>query len=67
MAASVVVLLLKNNVSAGPGGHSLAGTAVSNPASVIDVSVLYCVLSGRVLCDGLITYTEEAYRLYVCH
>jgi hypothetical protein len=24
------------------------------------------VLSGRDLCDGLITHPEESYRLYVC-
>ena len=35
----------------------------SNPTGGVDVCLL-CVLSGRGLCDGLITRTEESYRLW---
>jgi hypothetical protein len=30
----------------------------------MSVSCEYCVLSGRGLCDGLITRPEESYRLW---
>ena len=42
-------------------GRSLAEIVGSNPAEGIDVC-LCCVLSGRRLCDGLITRPEESYR-----
>jgi len=43
--------------------HSLAGIVGLNPAGGTDVC-LCCVLSGRGLCDGLITCPEEkSYRL----
>jgi len=45
-------------------GRLLAGTAGSNPAKDMTVSCECCVLSGRGLCDGLITRTEESYRLW---
>ena len=44
-------------------GRSLAGIVGSNPAGGMDVSVECCVLSGRDLCDGLITRPEKSYRL----
>ena len=43
--------------------RSPAGIAGSNPAGGMDVCLL-CVLSGRGLCDGLITRPEESYRLW---
>ena len=43
-------------------GRSPAGIAGSNLAEGMDVCLL-CVLSGRRLCDGLITRTEKTYRL----
>jgi len=42
-------------------GRSLAGIAGSNPAGGMDVCCECCVLSGRGLCDGLITRPEESY------
>jgi hypothetical protein len=34
----------------------------------MDVCILWVLLSGRGLCDGLITHPEESYRVcYVCH
>ena len=45
-------------------GRSLAGIVGSNPAGAwMSVHVECCVLSGRGLCDGLITCPEESYRL----
>jgi hypothetical protein len=46
--------------------RSPAGIAGSNVAGGIDVRLLCCVgcLSGRGLCDGLITRPEEFYRLW---
>jgi hypothetical protein len=45
-------------------GLSLAGIAGSNPTECVDVSIFKCcVLSGRGLCDGLITRAEVSYRL----
>jgi len=38
----------------------LTGIAGSNPASVMDVCLDYCVLSGRVFCVGLFTGPEES-------
>ena len=47
-------------------GRSLAGIAGSNPAEGKDGCLLrvLCVLSGRGLCDGLISRSEESYRLW---
>ena len=45
-------------------GRSLAGIVGSNPAGGMSVCVECCVLSGRGLCDGLITRPEESYRLW---
>ena len=42
-------------------GRSPAEIVGSNPAGDMDVC---CVLSGRGLCDDLITRPEESYRLY---
>ena len=36
----------------------------SNPARGMDVCCECCVLSGRGLCDGLITRPEESYRVW---
>ena len=46
-------------------GRSLAGIAGSNPAGGVDGCSLwvFCVLSGRGLCDGLITRPEEEFWL----
>jgi hypothetical protein len=47
-------------------GRSLAGIVGSNRAGNIDVSsVSVCVLSGRGLCDELITRSEDPYRPFV--
>jgi hypothetical protein len=46
-------------------GRSLAGIAGSNLAGAwMFVCCKCCVLSGRGLCDGLITRPEESYRLW---
>jgi len=45
-------------------GRSLAGIVSSNPAGGVGVCVECCVLSGRGLCDGLITRPEKSYRLW---
>jgi hypothetical protein len=46
-------------------GRSLAGIAGSNSAGAwMCVSCECRVLSGRGLCDGLITRPEESYRLW---
>jgi len=42
-------------------GRSLAGNVGSNPAGAWMSAC--CVLSGRGLCDGLITHPEESYRV----
>ena len=42
-------------------GSLLAGIAGSNPAGVMDIYCDYCVLSGRGLCDVLITRPKESY------
>jgi hypothetical protein len=44
-------------------GLSLAGIVGSDPAGLMDVCLVCYVLSGRGLCDGLITRPEESYRL----
>ena len=44
-------------------GRSLAGIVGSNPAEGMDVCVECFVLSGKGLCDGLITRPEKSYRL----
>ena len=46
-------------------GRSLAGIASSNSAGGMHVCREYFVLSGRGLCDGLITRPEECYRVCV--
>jgi hypothetical protein len=46
-------------------GRSLARIAGSNPAGGMDaVPCECCVLSGRGLCDELITGPEESYRVW---
>jgi len=49
-------------------GRSLARMAGSNLAGNMCVSVCFecCVLSGRGLCDGLITRPEESHQVSVC-
>jgi hypothetical protein len=44
-------------------GRSTAAAVGSNPPGEMDVCLLY-VLSGRDLCDELITRPEESYRLW---
>jgi hypothetical protein len=44
-------------------GRLLAETVDSNPTGGMDVWCERCVLSGRSLCDKLITRPEESYRL----
>jgi len=45
-------------------GHSPAEIVGSNPIEGMDVSCECCVLSGRGLCDGLITCLEESHRMW---
>jgi hypothetical protein len=45
-------------------GRSLTGIVGLNPTGDMDVSYECCVLSGRGLCDGLITRPEESYRVW---
>jgi hypothetical protein len=45
-------------------GRSPAEIVGSNPDGGMDVCRECCVLSGRGLCDGLITRPEESYRLW---
>ena len=45
-------------------GLSLARIAGSNPTVVMGVCRECCVLSGRGLCDELITRPEESYRVW---
>jgi len=47
-------------------GRSPDETVGSNPTGGVDVCLLWvlCVLSGRGLCDELITLPEESYRLW---
>jgi hypothetical protein len=45
-------------------GRSLAGTASLNPAGGMDICLLDYVLSGGCLYVGLITRTEEFYRVW---
>ena len=48
-------------------GRLIAGTAGLSPAEGMDVCLVFvvcCVGSG--LCDGLITRSEESYRVCVC-
>jgi hypothetical protein len=45
-------------------GRSLSETVSPNPTGGMDVCCECCVLSGRGLCDGLITRPEESYRLW---
>ena len=42
-------------------GRSIPGIAGSNPVGVMDVCCECCVLSGRGLCDELITIPEVYY------
>ena len=44
-------------------GHLLAEIVGSNPTGGMDVCFECCVLSGRGLCDELITRPDEYYRL----
>ena len=45
-------------------GRSPAEIVGSNPAGGLDICQLYCVLSGRGLCDELITRPDESYQLW---
>ena len=46
-------------------GGTLAGIVVSNPAGAwMSLSCDCCVLSGRDLCEELITRPEESHRLW---
>jgi hypothetical protein len=44
--------------------HSSAEIVGSNPTGGMDVCCECCVLSGRGLCDELITHPVESYRLW---
>jgi hypothetical protein len=44
-------------------GRSSTAIVGSNPSGGMDICPL-CVLSGRGLCDGLITRPEDSYRLW---
>jgi hypothetical protein len=48
-------------------GRSLAGIVGSNHAGSRSVSCECCVLSGRGLCDKVITRPEESYRVWCVH
>ena len=49
----------------GSAADRLLGLRVRNPSGAwMSVSCKCCVLSGRGLCDGLITRLEESYRLW---
>jgi len=57
------------NEEAGPSGRAVCGRSPaeivgSNSTGGMDVSCECCVLSGRGLCDGLITRPEESYLLW---
>ena len=45
-------------------GCSLARIAVSNPAGSMGICCECCVLSGRGLCDELITRPEDTYWVW---
>jgi len=45
-------------------GRCLAGVAGSNSTRRTAISLVICVLSGRGLCDELITHPEESYRVW---
>ena len=45
-------------------GRSPAEIVCSNPTGGMDVCCECCVLSGKSLCDELITRPEESYRLW---
>ena len=45
-------------------GRSPVEIVGSNPTGGMDVCCECCVLSGRGLCDGLITRSEESHRLW---
>jgi hypothetical protein len=45
-------------------GRSPAEIVGPNPTGGMDVCRKCCVLSGRGLCDGLITRPQESYRLW---
>jgi hypothetical protein len=77
--AAIILLLKENCVSRsqwprglrhGSAAARLLGLWVRIPPGGMDVCCCECyVLSGRGLCDGLITLPEESYRVYVteCH
>jgi hypothetical protein len=45
-------------------GRSLVGIVGSNPAAWKSASSECCLLSGRGLCDWLVTRPEESYRVW---
>ena len=51
---------------AGVCGRSPAEIVGSNPTEGMDVCGEICVLSGRGLCDEMITFPGESYRLRRC-
>jgi hypothetical protein len=58
-------ILLTARFKAWVYGRSLAGIVGSNPAAAwVSVYDECCVLSGRGLCDELITRPEKSYRLW---
>jgi hypothetical protein len=61
-------IYLRNHELAGPSGRSTAEIEGSNPTGGMDVRLfcvcLRCLLSGRGVCDRLITRPEKSYRLW---
>jgi hypothetical protein len=51
-------------LTAGPSGRSSAEIVGSNPSGGMDVCCECRVLSGRGLCDELITRPEKTYRMW---
>jgi hypothetical protein len=56
-----LLILVAAQMKAVVCSHSLAGFAGLNPSGAMDVCCECCVLSGRGLCNGLITCLEESY------
>ena len=65
----IYILYIYIYIYADPGGRAVYGRSPaeivgSNPTGDMDVCCECCVLSGRGLCDELITRLEDSYRLW---
>ena len=65
----IIYIYIYIYIYADPGGRAVYGRSPaeivgSNPTGDMDVCCECCVLSGRGLCDELITRPEESYRLW---